>query len=267
MLKLLVQGTKWTRFSGGLRKMLFSLEYWSWNDIFECNIKKSIVPWRWDKRFFGKKIQRWKFSWMKMKKRNKFSFFGDRRFKNLRRGDSLKIGNLKSNLKVKNRRYLSSLRFLKHRELYYCYNLRWISRIPQDLPSKSYEFPRFAEESKNSHRNLAEKFEYDRAQDPCTISPRIFLHESSDKRLLLLSACIGKIFSCFMPRKCIVWYTNRAPSYTRCFPMREILYATSENVMKTGRNTAKLVIISGMDPPPPTISLVLPVQRITNRTN
>lgn len=72
-----------------------------------------------------------------MKKRNKFSFFGDRRFKNLRRGDSLKIGNLKSNLKVKNRRYLSSLRFLKHRELFYCYNLRWISRIPQDLPSKS----------------------------------------------------------------------------------------------------------------------------------
>lgn len=49
-------------------------------------------------------------------------------------------------------------------------------------------------------------------------------------------------------------------SYTRCFPMREISYATSENVMKTGRNTAKLVIISGMDPPPPTIFLILPVQ-------
>lgn len=51
------------------------------------------------------------------------------------------------------------------------------------------------------------------AQDPCTISPRIFLHESSDKRLLLLSACIGKIFPCFMPRKCIVWYTNRSIVY------------------------------------------------------
>lgn len=226
MLKLLVRGTKWTRFSGELHKMLFSLEYWSWNDIFECNIKKSIVPWRWDKRFFGKK----KFSWMKMKKREMNFLSSVIR----RRGDFLKIGNLNKFeswyanneiiLRCYSLHHLFSLRFLKnHRKLLQ----RWISANSSRFTIK-VEFLRFAEESKNSLQKscreiqirirshkiraqfLLEFFSTNRATNDCFYYPLASAKFS-------LALCRGNALSGI----------RTAPSYTRCFPMREILYATS----------------------------------------
>lgn len=91
-------------------------------------------------------------------------------------------------------------------------------RIPQDLPSKSFEFLRFAEESKNWYRNLRKKFEFTNTRirsqrRSVNFSKNFSPWIERDKRPLLLSARIGKIFSCFMPRKCIVWYTNRSIVY------------------------------------------------------
>lgn len=108
--------------------------------------------------------------------------------------------------------------------------------------------------------------EYDRREDPW-ISPRIFLRESCATNDRFYYPLASAKFSLALCRGNALSGIRTALSYTRCFPMREILYATSENVMKTGRNTAKLVIISGMDPPPRTISLLLPVHRYESRTS
>lgn len=210
--------------------MLFSLEYWSWNDIFECNIKKSIVPWRWDKRFFGKKKFSEKFSWMKMKKREMNFLSSMIR----RRGDFLKIGNLNKLeswyanneiiLRCYSLHHLFSLRFLKHhRELLQ----RWISANSSRFTIK-VEFLRFTEESKNSLQKscreiririrshkiraqfLLEFFSTNRATNDCFYYPLASAKFS-------LALCHGNALSGI----------RTAPSYTRCFPMREILYATS----------------------------------------
>lgn len=112
----------------------------------------------------------------------------------------------------------------------------------------------------------SQTLEYDRREDPW-ISPRIFLHESSGTNDRFYYPLASAKFSLALCRGNALSGIRTALSYTRCFPMREILCATSENVMKTGRNTAKLVIISGMDPPPRTISLVLPVHRYESWTS